>query len=64
MKTKDRIEMYFEYGFVISREEQAEHDRAIFKIQRETKALIKRLAISMELRFATINRNKEQNEII
>jgi len=58
MTTAEKIQGYFEDGFVITKEEQMLHDIEVKYVQRETRRLIARLVIGIGHRFATIERNK------
>ena len=58
MTAKQNVALYFEDGFVITKEEQMLHNIEVKYVQRETRRLIARLVIGIGHRFATIERNK------
>ena len=62
MTAKQNVALFFEDGFVVTKEEQRIHDELVVKAQRETRRFIARLVISMNKKFATIKRNKLLNE--
>ena len=58
MTIAEQFDLYFEDGIYITAEEQMLHNIAVKKAQRETARFIAKMVISMNNKFATIERNR------